>query len=115
MGYKGLCVQCAGPPENCTILNADGHNSSSLKLDVKCYNGNSPITGYLLRFRKTSSSPWETRTIIANNGNTQVVILSDLEANTQYEVQVKAKNKHGYETGSDSFSVMTRATTEELS
>ena len=82
---------------------------------MHCFAGNSPITGYLLRLKKRSSSTWETRTITTNNSNADAeqLVLSDLEANTQYNVQVKAQNIHGYETGIGSFSTMKTVKTAE--
>ena len=115
-----MSVSVAGPPENCSIRNAAcvSHSSSSLTFDVICFDGNSPITGYRLRFKKPSLSVWETREVTANSANAQKVVLTDLEANTQYEVQAKGGNRHGYATGIESFSVMTTtmtATTAEIS
>ena len=95
----------AGPPQNCSILSAESCSSSSIALTVTCFNGNSLISGYFLRFRKRTSLGWENLNKTANNNKADVEILAlrDLEANTQYEVR---GNKHGYETGSDSYSVM---------
>ena len=109
-----FCV-CAGPPQNCSILSAESCSSSSFTLAVKCFNGNSPITGYLLRFKKRTSSEWETRNITANNDNEDVenLLLKGLEDNTQYDTQVKARNTHGYESGSGSFSITKRVRTAE--
>ena len=104
-----LCLCVAGPPGNCDILKAISY-SSSLTLNVRCFNGNSPITGYLLRFKKKSSSEWTTRKITANSNNTSAdmeeLVLRGLEANTLYDVQVQAGNAHGYETGSNSFNTL---------
>ena len=76
-----------------------------------CFNGNSPITGYLLRFKKSSSFEW--KTVKNDNAKSEEVLLRDLEAFTQYDVQVKAGNRHGFEIGSDSFSMMTAVKTAE--
>ena len=76
-----------------------------------CFNGNSPITGYLLRFKKSSSFEW--KTVKNDNAKSEEVLLRDLEAFTQYDVQVKAGNRHGFENGSDSFSMMKTVKTAE--
>ena len=104
-----VCVCVAGPPLNCSILSAVSHSSSSLTLNITCFDGHSPITGYHVRFKKTSSSVWKARDLTANSNNAQEVVLVDLEADTQYDVQVQARNKHGYETGIGSFSTITKA------
>ena len=111
--FVPLCV--TGRPENCSILNAVSYNSSSLTLNVTCFNGNSPITGYLLYFRKTSSSEWKNLTTTAENNNVLIaeVVLRDLDTFTQYDVQVKGENRHGSEDGSDSFSIMKTVKTAE--
>ena len=56
---------------------------------------------------------WENRTLTATNSNTgeEKLVLRDLEASAQYEVQVKARNRHGYYddldgNGTDSFSML---------
>ena len=110
-----MCLCIAGPPQNCILKSARSHSSSSLTLEVKCFNGNSNITGYLLRFKKTSSSVWGTRNVTVNNNNAEEPVLTDLEANTQYDVQVKAYNRHGYGIGvrNDSFSVIRTVKTAE--
>ena len=108
-----LCVCVAGAPQNCSIVEAESRTSTSFTLTVTCFNGYAPITGYLLRFKKKTSSSWETRTLTATNSNpgAEKLVLRYLEANSQYEVQVKARNRHGYYDdldgyGSDSFSRM---------
>ena len=110
-----LGARSAGPPQSCKISRAVSYNSFSLTLNVTCFNGNSPITGYRLRFKKTASSEWASRNVTANNNDAGVeeVVLRDLEAYTQYDVQVKAGNKHGYEAGSDSFSMIKTVRTAE--
>ena len=107
------CLCVAGPPQNCSILSAKSLNSSSLTLAVKCFDGYSPITGYLLRFKKKTSMRWKLRTLPATTtrAGTEELVLRDLEVNVQYDVQVKARNRHGYYddligNGSDSFSAM---------
>ena len=82
---------------------------------MTCFNGNSPVKGYRLRFKKTASSEWASHIVTANNNDTGVeeVVLRDLEAYTRYDVQVKAGNKHGYEAGSDSFSMIKTVRTAE--
>ena len=63
---------------------------------------------------------WENRTLTATNSNTgaEKLVLRDLEASAQYEVQIKARNRHGYyddlnENGSNSFSMTTTVRTTE--
>ena len=108
-----LCI--AGRPENCSISNAISYESSSIALNVTCFNGNSPITGYLLYFRKTSSSEWKNLTTTAENNNLDIaeVVLRDLDAFTHYDLQVKGENTHGYEDRDDSFSIMKTVRTAE--
>ena len=111
--HCALCV--AGRPENCSILNAVSYNSSSLALNVTYFNGNSPIMSYLLRFKMSYSPRWKSLNTTSENNNTKVanVLLRDLKAFTQYDVQIKARNRYGYETGSDSFSMMKTVRTAE--
>ena len=110
--FMTLCV--VGRPESCSILNAVSYSSSSLTLNVTCFNGNSPITGYLLQFKKDSSSEWKSRST-SENKDTKAgeVVLTDLQAFTQYDVQVKARNRHGYETRNYSFSAVKTVRTAE--
>jgi hypothetical protein len=103
-------MKVEGHPENCSILNAASYNGSSILLTVTCFDGNSPITGYRLNFRKSSSPEWTT---VKQNNSLSEVLLSGLEAFTQYQVQVKAGNRHGFENGSDAFSMVKEVKTAE--
>ena len=67
--------------------------------------------GYLLQFKINSSSVWKSLNTTSDNNYT--VLLRDLKAFTQYDVQIKARNRHGYETGSESFSTVKTVRTAE--
>ena len=67
--------------------------------------------GYLLLFKISSSSVWKSLNTTSDNNCT--VLLRDFQALTQYDVQIKARNRHGYETGGDSFSIMKTVRTAE--
>ena len=63
---------------------------------------------------------WKLRTLLATNNRAgaEELVLKDLEVNVQYDVQVKARNRHGYYddligNGSDSFSAMKTVRTAE--
>ena len=107
-----LCLCCRSSTE---LQHTKLKQSQQLfsQLTVKCFNGYSPITGYLLRFKRKASSLWETRILTAgkNNVGAEELVLRDLEANVQYDVQVNAGNRHGYETRSDSFRMTTTVQT----
>ena len=51
----------------------------------------------------------------AENNNVHIakVALRDLDAFTQYDVQLKGENRHGFEDGDDSFSIMKTVRTGE--
>jgi hypothetical protein len=93
-------MKVEGRPQNCNILNVESPSSSFLSLTVRCFNGYSPITGCLVQVKKITSRVWQTRNITVIDHSREglvYMVLTNLDANTFYDVRVKARNKHGYE------------------
>ena len=84
-----------GPPQSVMMSSV---TSSSITVQwgrVSCVDRNSEITGYTVRYRKTSSPAFTTRSVPGTSNIDRRFIASGLEPCTSYRFEVAAVNSEG--------------------
>lgn len=115
---KNFTITVLESPDKPIDVRGDEVTSTSIKLGwLVPFDGNSPITEYLISYRNiigsvpttVTVSPYSYATTVTGHPINKFIIfqLSSLTPNTAYIIQIKAKNSVGYGSFSDTLTVKT--------